>query len=114
VSRELTLVVSYLEKTPFGEFYGDIVMRSTTPSVGLIDLIYNKPLDLTPTSSPLPPTTLSHAQAFHESLGDLRDYCPSFDLYCAYLEDVPRIIMWSTFFDHTFDFSMAIVTLRGH
>jgi len=45
--------------------------------------------------------------AFHESLGDIRGYNPSFDPYCAYLEDMPRKIMWSPFFDHTFDFSMA-------
>ena len=45
--------------------------------------------------------------AFHESLGGIRRYNTSFDPYCAYLEDVPRKIMWSTFLDHTFDFSMA-------
>ena len=41
------------------------------------------------------------------SLGDIRGYNLSFDPYCAYLEGVPRKMMWSTFFDHTFDFSMA-------
>jgi len=45
--------------------------------------------------------------AFHKSLGDIRGYHPIFDPHCAYLEDVPRKIMWSTFFDHVFDFSMA-------
>ena len=45
--------------------------------------------------------------AFHESLGDIRGYYLSFDPYCAYIENVPRKIIWSTFFDHTFDFSMA-------
>jgi len=44
----------------------------------------------------------------HESLGDIRGYCPSIDLYCAYLEDVPMKIVWSTFFDHTFDFFVAL------
>ena len=29
------------------------------------------------------------------------------DPYCAYLEDMPRKITWSTFFDHTSDFSMT-------
>jgi len=43
--------------------------------------------------------------AYHESLGDIGGYSPSFDPCCAYLEDVLRKIMWSTFFDHTFDFS---------
>jgi len=83
------------------------VMGSTTPSVGLIDPICNEPLDLTPISSPLPPTTPSHVHAFHESLGDLRGCYPSFNPYYANREDVPRKIMGSTFFDHTFDFSMA-------
>ena len=44
---------------------------------------------------------------FHESLGDIRGYSPSIDPYCAYLEDVPAKIIWSTFFDHAFAFSMA-------
>ena len=45
--------------------------------------------------------------AYHESLGDIRGYNPSFDPYCAYLEDMPRKIIWSTFIDHTFEFSTA-------
>ena len=36
----------------------------------------------------------------------IRGYNPSLDPYCAYLEDVPRNMTWSTFFDNTFDFSM--------
>ena len=62
---------------------------------------------MTPTSSPLPPTIPSHLHAFHESLGNIKGYNPSLDPYCAYLEDLPRKIMWSTLFDHTFDFSIA-------
>ena len=60
-----------------------------------------------PSSSFLLATTPSHLHAFHESLGVFRGYHPSFGPYCAYLEDVPRKVMWSTFLDHTFDFSMA-------
>ena len=45
--------------------------------------------------------------ANHESLGDIRGYSPSFDSYCASIKDVPRKIMWCTFFNHTFDFSMT-------
>ena len=41
------------------------------------------------------------------SVGDISGFLRSVDLYCAYLENVPRKIMWSTFFDHDFDFSMA-------
>jgi len=29
------------------------------------------------------------------------------DPYCTYLEDMPRKIEWTTFFDYYFDFSMA-------
>ena len=42
-----------------------------------------------------------------QSLGDTRGYNPSFDPCCAYLAGVPRKTLWSTFFDCTFDFSMA-------
>jgi len=45
--------------------------------------------------------------AFHKSLGNIRGRTPSFDPYCAYLEDMPRKIMLSIFFDHAFDFCMA-------
>jgi len=71
------------------------------------DLICTEPLDSMPISSPLLPTTPSHIHAFYESLGDGRGSHPSFDPYCAYLEDIPGKIMWSTFFDHTFNFFMA-------
>ena len=62
---------------------------------------------MTPTSSLLLVTTPSHLHAYPESLGDIRGYNPSFDPYCAYLEDLLRKIMWSTFFEHTVDFSMV-------
>jgi len=82
-------------------------MGINTPSIEHIDPICHEPLDLTPTSSPLPRTTPFPTHAFYESLGDIRGYNSSLDPYCAYLEDAPRKITWSTFFDHTFDFSMA-------
>ena len=47
-----------------------------------------------------------------ESLGYLSGYDAALDSYCLYLVDKPRKIMWSTFFDFSFDFSMAL-TLRG-
>jgi len=101
-SKELTLVEPHLE-----ELCGDLVMGTNTPSIGPTNPIGNEPLDLTPTSSPLPPTIPSHLHAFHESLGDIKGYNPYLSPYCAYLEDVPRKIMSSTLFDHTFDFSIA-------
>jgi len=113
-SKELTLVAPYLEEAPSVEFCGDIVMRSTTPSIGLINPICSEPLELTPTSSLLPPTTPSPAHAFRESLSDRRGYYPSFDPYCAYLEDMPRKIMSNTLFDHTFDFSMVFGKFKRH
>ena len=75
-------------------------MGSTTPSIRLIDSICNEPLDLTPISSPLLPATPSHLHDYHESVVNIRGYNPSFDPYCAYLEDeltkscgVPSLIM---------------------
>jgi len=106
-SKKLTLVAPRLEEAPFAEFYDDIVMGSTTPSTGLIDPICNEPINLTTTSPPSPPTTPSHVNVFYESLANLRGYYPSFDPYCAYPEDVPRKILWSTSCDHIFYFSMA-------
>jgi len=98
------LVARHLKEAPFAEFCGDIELGCDTPSIEHIDPICSKLFDSTPVSSPLLPTTSSHLHAYHESLGDITGYNPSFDPYCAYLEDVPRRIMWSSFFD---DLSMA-------
>jgi len=40
------------------------------------------------------------------SLGYLRGYDPSIDPYCVSLEDLPRKITWTTFFNPSYDFSM--------
>jgi len=87
------LVEPHLEEALFAEFCGDVVMGSDTPSIEHTNPICNEPLDLTPISSPLFPTAPSHLHAYHESLGAIRGYNPSFDPCCAYLEDVPRKIM---------------------
>jgi len=101
--EEPILVEPCLEEAPFEELCGDIVMGSAAPALDLLIELLN----LTPTSFPLLPTTPSYVCAYHESLGDVRGYNPSLDPCCAYLEDVLRKIMWSTFFDHAFDFSMV-------
>jgi len=106
-SKELTLFDPHLEEASLVELCRDLVMGIDTPSIEHIDPICHEPLDLTPTSSPLPPTTPFPVHALPESLGDIRGYNSSLDPYCAYLEDAPRKITWSTFFDNTFDFSMA-------
>jgi len=41
------------------------------------------------------------------SLGYFKGYDPSIDPYCVCLEDLPRKIMWITFFNPSYDFSMA-------
>ena len=46
------------------------------------------------------------------SLGYFSGYDATFDSYCIYVVDKPKKIMWSTFFDFSFDFSMAL-TLGG-
>jgi len=105
--RELTLVEPYLEKAPFEGLYDGSLVVGVAPSIDHIGPICTKPLDLTPISSPLLPTMSSHLHAFHESLGDIRGHNPSLDPYCAYLDDMPRKIEWTTFFDYYFDFAMA-------
>ena len=47
-----------------------------------------------------------------ESLGYFRGYDAALDPYCIDLVDLPRKIMWHTFFNFSFDFSMAF-TVRG-
>ena len=60
-SKALTLVEPHLEEAPFVEFSGDFVMGTDTPSIEHTDPICDEPLDLTPVSSPLLPTTPSFA-----------------------------------------------------
>ena len=44
------------------------------------------------------------------SLGTLEGYNPSLDPFHNYLVDMPRKIIWTTFFDHSFVFSKAYDT----
>ena len=92
------MVKPYLEEAPFEELCDDSLVVGVAPSVEHINPICTEPLDFTPISSPLLPTTPSHLHALHESLGDIRGYNPSLDPYSAYLEDMPRKIEWTTFF----------------
>jgi len=48
---------------------------------------------------------------FNESLGTFEAYNPSFDPFHDNLVDMPRKIIWSTFFDLPFDFSKAYDTI---
>jgi len=92
-SGGLTLVEPYLEDAPFEELCDDSLVVGAASSIDHIDSICTEPLDLTPISTPLFLTTPSHLHVFHEFIGDIRGYNPSLDLYCAYLEDVPRKII---------------------
>jgi len=106
-SGGLTLVEPYLEEALFEELCDDSLVVGAAPRIEHIDPIWTEPLDLTPILSPSLPTTPTHLHAVHESLGDIREYNPFLDPYCAHLEDMPRKIEWTTFFDYYFDFSMA-------
>jgi len=88
------------------------VMVSAPLSIVYINSIRTKPLDLTPTSSPLLCITPSYLRASYESRGNIRGSYPLLDPHYTYLDDVPRKMMWSTFFNHTFDFSIAIVEFK--
>jgi len=98
---------SSVEEAPFEELCDDSLVVHVAHNIEHIDPICTEPLDLTPISSLLLPTTFSHLHAFHESPGDIRGYNPSLDPSCAYLEDMPRKIEWTTSFDYYFNFSMA-------
>jgi len=87
------LVEPCLEEAPFEEFCDDIVMASDTSSIGHTIHICTEPLDSTPISSILLPTTPFYVHAFHESQGDSRGYYPVVDPYYAYIGEVPRKIM---------------------
>ena len=82
-TKVLTLVEPYLGEAPFAEFCGDVVMVTDTPSIEHTNPIWNELLDLSPVSSALLPTTPSHLHAYYESLGDIRVYYLSLDLYGA-------------------------------
>ena len=47
-----------------------------------------------------------------ESLGYFSGYYAALDPYCLYLVDKSRKIMWGTFFDFSFDFSMALSLIK--
>ena len=47
-----------------------------------------------------------------KSLGYLSGYDAALDPCCTYLVDKPRKIMWHTFFDFSFDFSMAFTLIK--
>jgi len=48
------------------------------------------------------------------SLGYFRGYDPSIDSYCVCLEDLPRKVMWITFFNPFYDFLWTLIRLRGY
>jgi len=89
-------------------------MVSVSPSIGHNNFIYTEPFNLMPTSSPLFSTTPSYLHAFYESICEIRGYHPSFDPYYAYLEDMPKKVICSTFLDHAFDISMAFDKFKSH
>jgi len=45
------------------------------------------------------------------SLGTFEGYDPPFDPFHDYQVDMPRKIIWTTFFDHSFDFSKTYDTI---
>ena len=89
-AKELTLIEPDLDEAPFEEFCGDVMIGNVAPSIGQTDSICFELLDPTPISFPLLPTTPSHLHPYY-----------------TYLEDMPRTIMQSHFFDCVFYFSMV-------
>ena len=91
-SKEPILVEPQLEEAPFEDLCDDSLVVGAIPSIDYTDPICTEPLDSTRISSPLLPSTPSHLHAFHESLGDINGFHPSFDPCCVYLEDVLSLI----------------------
>ena len=74
------------------------VLGSATSSIGLMDSICNEPIDFYLHFIPFAFRHPSFLQAFHESLGDIGGFHPSFDPCCAwtYLEKqcvIPSLII---------------------
>jgi len=46
------------------------------------------------------------------SLGNLSGYDAALDPYCIYLVDKPRKSMWNSFFNFSFDFSLALTLIK--
>jgi len=76
----------YLEDAPSEKLRGDGVTVYNATNFKHIDLICVKPLDLTPTSSALLPTTPSYLIALHDCLSDITGYHTSFYPYHAHIE----------------------------
>ena len=108
------MIKPHLDEALFKELFDGGVVVGAALTIGHIYSIYTELLDLTPISSPLLLTTPSLFQTFHESLGDIRGPYPTFDPYCAHIENVPRKLMHNTFFYRAFNFSMAFDKLREH
>jgi len=78
-SEEPEFIEPCLRVAAFEEFCGDVVMGTAASNIGHTNSICSELLDLTPMSSLLLPL-----HAFHESLGDIRGYHPSFDPYSSF------------------------------
>jgi len=114
-------------ETPLGSSCVDVVVvEPTSPNV----IAYVSPdhIDMLPVSPlpSLPSLSLECPNLFvidyHDvlqgrvsdcirSLGTFEGYNPPFDPFHDYLVDMPREIILTTFFDHSFDFSKAYDTI---
>jgi len=96
-----------LLESSFEELYSDDVRAGAAPSIEYISPVCTESLNLVSISFPFLPTSPSHLHAFREFVGNIRGYNTSFTPYCAYLEEMPRKIDYTTFFDYSLYFSMA-------
>ena len=103
-----------------------VVVESTTPdfiahvSLDHIEMLLVFPLASLPSPSlECPNLSVIDYHDVHKgkvsdcirSLGTFEGYDPPFDPFHNHLVDIPRKIVWATFFDHSFDFSKAYDTI---
>jgi len=121
-----TQVPDCLVTPPVSSCVGVVVVASTSPdfityvSLDPVDNLPACPLPSLPSHSLECPNLL--ATDYHDalkgkvsdciwSLGTFQGYDPPFDPFHDYLVDMPRKIIWTAFFDHSFDFSEAYDTI---
>ena len=59
-------------------------------------------------------STLSGSGDNYVSLGYFGGYDPYIGPYCVCLGDLPRKIIWTTLFNHSYDFLWSLIMLRGY
>jgi len=88
----------YLQPSQFLEYYLDEPINNFLICEANIDLGYEDNMF----------SMLGGNVDDYVSLGYFRRYDPSIDPYCVCLRNLPKKVMWTIFFNHSYDFSKVI------